>query len=185
MLPEWKKQIINNMKSQINNGKKLSFIHTPKCGGTYASQYMTACNIENKKHKQATKNSNKVFFTIIRDPIKRFESLLNYRLGENHPRPDFSSKLIKHFYNKSHSLDNIIDSIKYKDINKFNPYNKLTYWSKNVDLLITIDELEESLTLLGYNVKDLNFDDLNVSKKERGTFNQNSINKLNSLFISS
>ena len=56
---------------------KLCFIHIPKCGGPYAEQILKDLKIRNKFHKQATKNDG-LTFTIIRNPVDRFESLLNY-----------------------------------------------------------------------------------------------------------
>ena len=69
-----------------NSNTKLHFIHTPKCAGSYASNILKDLKIHNMGHNQAIKNKNIINFTIIRDPIERYESLLNYRL--NRIRPD-------------------------------------------------------------------------------------------------
>jgi hypothetical protein len=181
MLPNWKKEIILNIKEQVKNGKKLSFVHIPKCGGCYASQYINACNIINKGHNLAN-NDNEVTFTIIRDPIKRFESLLNYRLSEKKPRIDFPRRLYYTHFNKSISLNEIISKFTFQDTLRLFPYRTITYWSQNVDLLITIEELEETLQLLGFTVDNSNFENKNVSPKERGALNNESIQKITAFY---
>ena len=72
--------------------KKLIFIHTPKCGGTFIASILSQLKIRNKGHNRAIKNEG-LTFTVIRNPIERFESLLNYRLNEKKPRYDFPKKL--------------------------------------------------------------------------------------------
>jgi hypothetical protein len=181
MLPNWKKNIILKIKQEIINGKTLSFIHIPKCGGCFASQYMDLCNINNKGHNIAD-NENEITFAIIRDPIKRFESLLNYRLGGEKQRLDFPKNLRYVYFDKSISLNEIVDQFTYDDIIKLYPYKNYTYWCQNIDLLITIEELEETLTILGFNVENIIFEQKNVSIKERGTFNELSIKKISDFY---
>jgi hypothetical protein len=181
MIPNWKKEIILKIKEKINNGKKLSFIHIPKCGGCYASQYINACNIINKGHN-IPNNDNEVTFSIIRDPIKRFESLLNYRLSEKNPRIDFPKNLQYAHFNKSISINEIVSQFKYKNTLRLFPYRTLTYWCQNIDLLITIEELEETLQILGFTIDNSNFENKNVSIKERGTLNKESIQKITNFY---
>ena len=71
---------LKKIKEKYPNSS-LTFIHTPKCGGTYVKEILKTLNIRNNGHRQATKNDG-ITFTVIRDPVARFESLLNYRLGE-------------------------------------------------------------------------------------------------------
>ena len=72
--------------------EELCFIHTPKCGGSYAGLILRDLGIKYKGHRRAKKNDG-ITFTIIRDPVKRFESLINYRLGESRPRNDWPKSL--------------------------------------------------------------------------------------------
>jgi hypothetical protein len=181
MLPLWKKEIVLKIKKSMELGKKLSFIHAPKCGGCYASQYISQCNINNKGHNIVNSNDD-LTFAIIRDPIKRFESLLNYRLGEKKPRIDFPKRLRHVHFNKSITLNEIISELTFHDIKNLTPYKSLVYWCKNVDLLITIDELKETLELLGYTIDNSNFQDINVSIKERGTLNEKSKKKITEFY---
>ncbi len=69
------------------------------------------------------------------------------------------------------------------EITNFSPYRSLVYWSKNVDIFITIDQLPEFLSFFGYKYDVSNFSRKNVSKKERGTFNDFTINRLKLLYI--
>ena len=183
VLSNWKKTIILDMKDQIEkNGKILHFIHTPKCAGSYASQYFKILDIKNNGHSKIIEDSDAITFTIIRDPITRFESFLNYRLNERSPRSDFSPRLRSSFYNKNTTLDQIIKRITYDELLELIPYQSLVYWSQNVDLLITIDELDETLQLFGYKIDDLKFDKRNVSLKKRGILNEESISILSSFY---
>jgi len=180
MLPQWKKNIILDIKGKMESGKKISFIHTPKCAGTYAGKFMELCQINNKFHQRANENDD-ITFTIIRDPVERFESFLNYRLGKG-KSAGFPRKLKYCFTDQSVTLNEIINKLTQEDIISFDPYKTLVYWSHKVDLLITIDELEETLKLLGYDIDGHQFPKLNVSKKERGTINEENKEKLRNFY---
>ena len=172
----------NQIKLKKPN-KQLTFIHTPKCGGTYVNSILHSLNIRNKGHMQASEHDG-ITFTVVRDPIKRFESLLNYRLCENKPRcHDWPTRLNYVYKDKSVSLDTIVEKMTDKEITNFSPYRSLVYWSKNVDIFITIDQLPEFLSFFGYKYDVSNFRRENVSKKERGTFNEFTINRLKLLYI--
>ena len=149
----------------------LCFIHTPKCGGSYASQILRDLKIKNKKHNKANK-SDGITFTIIRDPMERFESLINYRLGEKKPRMDWPSRLRYVYDNKSINLNQIVNQMSNQEILNFTPYRSLTYWGKNIDIFITIDNLHNFLHFFGYRYDQSKYIKKNVSKKERGVFNR-------------
>jgi hypothetical protein len=176
----------NQIKLKKPN-KQLTFIHTPKCGGTYVSLILDSLNIRKKgnicKHIQASEHDG-ITFTVVRDPIKRFESLLNYRLCEDKPRGhDWPTSLNYVYQDKSVSLDTIVEKMTDNEITNFSPYRSLVYWSKNVDIFITIDQLPEFLSFFGYKYNVSNFSPTNISKKERGTFNEFTINRLKLLYI--
>ena len=172
----WKK-----IKS-IKNNQDLVFIHTPKCGGTYASNIFEKLNIRNKGHNLARKG-NGITFTIIRNPIERFESLLNYRLNESCPREDWSKSLYYVYKDTSISLNEIVNKMTDTEIVSFTPYKSLCYWSINIDIFITIDKLEEFLSFFGYDVNLEEFEKMNVSKKLRGTFNKITKNRIYHLYL--
>jgi hypothetical protein len=53
------------------------------------------------------------------------------------------------------------------EIISFNPFKTLKYWTKNVRLLITINEFLPTLKLFGYNIDKL-YPTKNMSDKNRG-----------------
>lgn len=179
-----------NYIKQIKKNKPLCFIHTPKCGGTYASAIFSELNVHNKKHTQATEMDNKKYitFTIIRHPVERFESLLNFRLGQKcienvSHNNDFPKKALPFYNDKSKTLDDVIKVFKKEDFYKFTPYNSLEYWTKNIDIVITIDQLFDFLIFFDYNYNPFFYNTKkNVSKKERGTFSKTSIDRLKRIF---
>ena len=164
--------------------KKLFFIHTPKCGGKYAGQILKKLKIRNKNHNRATTKDvrNNITFTIIRCPIQRFESLMNYRLNENKPREDWPLSLAYVFNDKSICLNKIVKKMSNKDIMNFSPYKSLLYWSTNIDIFITINKLQEFLSFFGYKYNSEDFRKLNVSKKERGKFNKLTKKRISKLY---
>lgn len=150
---------------------KLVFIHTPKCGGTYASQIFKDLGIKNKHHQRANVTDG-ITFTIIRDPVDRFESLMNYRLSANRPRQDWPDNL-RGVYKKKHlTLNTIVKRMTNKQIKGFSPYKTLVYWTKNVDIIITMNKLHELLTFFGYKYDESKYKRKNVSKKTRGKFDE-------------
>jgi hypothetical protein len=166
-IPEWKMDIILRMKNKIKRkGKVLKFIHIPKCAGSYASQYIDNLNIINKGHHVAT-IFDKFSFTIIRNPVDRLISLLNYRLNAPHPRRDWPERLKDFHYDKSKTLDDVILNMTDKEIISFNPYRTLKHWTQNIKLLITVDEFIPTLKLLDYNIDNI-YLPKNISYKNRG-----------------
>ena len=148
-----------NYWNKINikkNNKPLIFIHTPKCGGTFVNSILRKLNIARKGHKRADSQDDGITFTVIRHPIERFESLINYRLSEPKPRKDWPKSLYYVWKDKSISLNEIVGAMTDNEILNFEPYKSLCYWSKNIDIFITIDKLEEFLSFFGYkiNIKD-------------------------------
>ena len=165
-----------------NKNKKLVFIHTPKCGGTYVSKILSHLKITNNHHKQAILNNNNIYFTVIRNPVERFESLLNYRLDEKKPRNDWPKHLSYVYGNTNITLNNIISKMTDKEILGFSPYNTINYWTKNVDIIITLDNLPKMLEYFGYKYDDNFFKPVNVSKKKRGKLNQQNKDRLQNIF---
>jgi hypothetical protein len=161
--------------------KNLIFIHTPKCGGTYVSSILTQFNIQNKNHNQAIPNEG-LTFTVIRDPVARFESLLNYRLEKPIPKADWPPHLRGVYRNKNVTLNQIVSRMTDKQILGFSPYRTLKYWTKNVDIIITLENLHKMLGYFGYNYDINSFQPKNVSNKIRGKLNEENINRLTRLY---
>lgn len=170
-----------NLEELIKSGKNLIFIHTPKCGGTYVGTILSYLKIENKGHKLVKKNEE-ISFTVIRNPIERFESLLNYRLCDQIPRNDFPNELRHVYEDKNISLNEIVSKMSDSQILGFTPYKTLTYWTTNVDIIITIDELPKLLESFGYTYDTQLFPKVNVSNKVRGRFNEETIDRLKTLY---
>ena len=166
------------------NKKELVFIHTPKCAGTYVSNILSHLKIKNNGHTQAIPNNNYIYFTVIRNPVERFESLLNYRLDEKNPRNDWPKHLSYVYDDKSINLNNIVSKMSDREILGFSPFKTINYWTTNVDIIITLDNLQKMLEYFGYTYDINSFKSMNVSNKIRGKINQKNNNKLTNLFNS-
>lgn len=163
---------------------RLLFIHSPKCGGTYVKQILKDLGIKTKGHRRATIEDNKTYitFTVIRDPVERFESLLNYRLGESKPRNDWPNRLKYLYHNKSYNLNDVVNRFNDKELLGFMPYGTLVYWCKNVDIIITLDQLHDLLKCFGYDYDKSKYMKRNVSIKNRGSFNDKSKRIIKNVF---
>ena len=170
----------NEIKN-IKKGSPLTFIHTPKCGGSFVCSVLSLLNIKNKGHNRRTQNDG-ITFTVIRNPIQRFESLMNYRLSESKPRGDWPKSLRYVYKDKTINLNQIIKQMSDKDIMNFSPYKTLCYWSKDIDIFITIDQLEDFLSCFEYDIDISSFQKINVSKKTRGRFNENTKKRIARLY---
>ena len=144
-----------------NKNKKLVFIHTPKCGGSYVSHILSHLKITNKGHTQAFLNNNYIYFTVIRNPVERFESLLNYRLDENKPRVDWPKHLSYVYHDINIKLDEIISKMTDEEI---------------------LDNLPKLLEYFGYTYDVNFFKPVNVSNKLKGKINQHNKNRLQNIF---
>jgi hypothetical protein len=164
------------------NNKELVFIHTPKCGGSYVSNILSHLKIKNNGHTQATLNNKYIYFTVIRNPVERFESLLNYRLDEKIPRNDWPKNLSYVYYDKNVSLDEIVSKMTDKEILGFSPYKTINYWIKNVDIIVTLDNLPKMLKYFGYEYDVNSFKSVNISNKIRGNINLQNKDRIKKLF---
>jgi hypothetical protein len=162
--------------------KYLVFIHTPKCGGSYVSNILSQLKITNKGHTQAILNDNCIYFTVIRNPVERFESLLNYRLDEKTPRNDWPKHLSYVYDDINITLDEIVSKMTDEEILGFSPYKTINYWIKNVDIIITLDNLPKMLEYFGYTYDVNLFEKVNVSNKIRGKINQQNKDRLQNIF---
>ena len=171
----WRK--IKNLKKN----QKLTYIHTPKCGGSFVREVLKPLKIRNKGHVQALPHDG-ITFTVIRNPIQRFESLMNFRLGAPRPRRDWPKSLHYVWKNKSINLNKIVNKMSDREILNFSPFRTLRYWSKNINIFITIDKLEKFLTFFGYKIDVQKFKKQNVSKKIRGSFNEVTKKRISKLY---
>jgi len=181
------KELWNSIRLKKNT-LKLKFIHTPKCGGTYTNNILYDLQIIDvvfpvnpKNHIPATGDEKEITFTIIRNPLDRFESLINFRLGMN-ILEDWPKHLNYVYDDKNITLNEIVDKMTDKEILGFTPYKSLVYWTKNVDIVITIEQLEEFLNFFGYFYDTNKYQKTNVSIKTRGTFNNKIKTRISNLF---
>jgi hypothetical protein len=100
------------------------------------------------------------------------ESLLNYRFGKKTPQRAWPDRLNYIHYDKSITLNETVDAFTAEELFCLKPYYTLMHWSKNINIFITIDQLHEFLVFFGYDYNIEDFDRVNVSQKERGTFNE-------------
>ena len=173
-----------NYIKKYKNNHNLLFVHTPKCGGSYAAQIFKDLDIKNIGHNKLSPSefNNYITFTIIRNPIDRFESFLNFRLNSAIPRIDWPKRLRYLHYDNRVSLNQIVAKFKDNEFFNFIPYRTLVYWTKDIDIVITIDELPSFLNFFGYTYNINSFSKVNVSKKKRGYFNENTKKRLQKLF---
>jgi len=182
------KELWNSIRIKKNT-HKLKFIHTPKCGGTYVSNILYDLKIINKPHLPVDRKNHipangdekEIAFTIIRNPIDRFESLINFRLGMD-ILEDWPEHLRYVYDDKNINLNEIISKMSDDEILGFVPYKSLVYWTKNVDIVITIEQLEEFLNFFGYFYHAAIYKKENVSIKSRGKFNNETIKRIETLF---
>lgn len=162
--------------------KELGFIHTPKCAGSYVSTILASLKIKNFGHQQAIPNNKYIYFTVIRHPVDRFESLLNYRLDHPNYMYDFPAHLINVYNDIKITLNEIISKMTDEDILSFKPYRTLNYWTKNVDIIITLEKLPTLLEYFGYKYDINEFKQVNVSNKLRGRINHENRERIGKIF---
>jgi len=180
IIPKWKIEIIKKMYNEKKIGKKIKFIHIPKCAGSYAAQYIEHFGIINNGHVIANE-FDKLTIGIIRNPVERFESFLNFRLSKEQPGKDWPKRLNYLHNDKTKSLNEIIQKLTPFEMLTFNPFRSYIYWTKNINLLVTIKEFLPALYLLGYQTDKI-FPKMNVSSKNRGTLSKESIIKIKKVF---
>ena len=174
----WKVKKLNYLILQKPKSK-LTFVHTPKCGGTSISEVLKNTNIINLGHN-LSENTNNIVFTVIRNPIDRFESFLNYRL-QSKPRKDWPKNLNYVYDSFDFDLNYILNNLSDEDILNFHPFKTLKFWSKNVDFFISIDEFEGFLSYFGY--ENILLPKKNFSEKKRGTLNIENRKRLCNIYI--
>ena len=177
-----------NFVKKNKKNKSIRYVHIPKTGGTSVVNILKHTNIlptsYYTKSSHVLGSPNNLNFTVIRHPVDRFESFLNYRLDEKRPRKDWPKKL-RYLYKKKYNnvtLNEIVLKMKKQDILRFKPFNTIKHYSRNVDIFITIDKLEKFLHFFGYKVNVEEFKKRNVSTKTRGILNDKMRNKIAKIF---
>lgn len=188
-MKQWKLNLIHDLIS-TKGTTNVSFTHIPKTAGSFVNKLISdnKLNIKLIEHKLDYDTKN-IRFCIIRDPVDRFRSHLNYRLRlndkgmlcESEPRGDWPRELVYAHHNKKIKLNEIVKKMSDNQMVSFIPEKTYEYWLSNIDIALTIDELPEYLALIGY--KNIKISDpINVSKPYRGNFNDESVEKVSRVF---
>ena len=179
----------------------LMFVHIPKCGGTYCKTLFRELDILSvdkfesdlgiqgddgvgRPHQLAKKSysDNFIIFGVIRHPVDRFESLLNFTLGGGGPpkRKFIINDYIKKM-GKNGTINDFVDMQTDEELLSYTPYRTLKYYSQNVDIFIKIDELENFLSFFGYkNIPKT--DRKNASKRNYGYLSEKNKARIARLF---
>ena len=115
---------------QRKSGAYIEYVHIPKTGGTFVKDILrhtkirSASNYTKGTHSIATNKKN-IIFTVIRHPVDRFESFLNYRLKGKRARKDWPKKVECAYKEKTLSLNKIVAKMTRNEILSFSPFTPL------------------------------------------------------------
>ena len=180
----WKQNLIETVKLR-KQGKPLSFIHTPKCAGSFAKKICNDLGIEKIVGHNLPSDNSAIYFTIIRHPINRFQSLMYYRLSGLFPKGGscWPPHLIDVIDDDSVDLDTVLSRMSDAEITGFHPFGTLRYWSSSADIIISIDEMRDLLQSFGFDLDLKKYPNkLNVSLKTRPPFTKVSRDRLENIF---
>lgn len=183
-----KRQILNNFKKQLAKGKKITFIHIPKCGGTFVRQFIADKPFLYKKNHERAKGKDRPCFAIIRHPVERFESMLRYRLKNIDLPENENLKRILTLLNVMNrdNLDDIIKELSDEELLNFHPFQTLDYYKEEVNLMISFEYFVPMLNYLGICTRNidtaLKINESLDDYKEKYTFNEKSKRRIEKLF---
>jgi hypothetical protein len=148
----------------------IEYVHIPKTGGTFVKSILSHTKIisissyTKGTHARAT-NVKNINFTVIRHPVDRFESYMNYKYG---------GKVLPLDRKKTKtSLNEIFSNMSLKRLEKIKKkFFPLIYYLKNIDIIITINMLNDFLGHLGYDIDSKDYNLKNISVKKRGYLNR-------------
>ena len=212
MVAKWKRDLFKQIKNSWDDEPKITFVHIPKTGGNTIGAWLDQQHNRLIKPRLFRKdNPNErigkgyvefdnvgvsclhrspggISFTVIREPVARFESYLNFILDE---RCNIASLENKVASNSSESwgqwkegnitLNEIIEILTPDDIPHRGQFRTLSYYTKNVDVLLIIDEVIPFFKSLGFKTKH-KLPHLRNSAKTRGTLNEKSKAKIRQIF---
>ena len=159
----------------------LIFIHIPRCAGGYVGNILNDHDIINNGQNVWTKKEG-TSFTVIRHPVERIESFLNSKLNNIRPDYEWPIHLYSVYEDKSKSINYIIKKMSDTELLELYPHKTLRHWCKNIDVIITIDQLDKFLRFCGYDFNIKKYEKTNMSRKERGELDEISIKRLERIF---
>lgn len=186
-MQKWKLKILQTAKKEIKTGKKLSYIHIPKTGGTFVRSILSKFpEINYIQHKQASENKNEIYFATIREPSERFESLLNFVFWHKENKvlkKNYIPKRLWYTYDDiSVDLNKLISMMSDKELTNLKSFQSLHYYSKNITFMIPIKEFVPVLKFLGFNLEEKKYEPCNVSEKKRGSFSEETKLRIQKLY---
>ncbi len=134
------RKILDIFKNYLDHQKKLTYIHIPKCGGSFVRNFLPKDQITYKSNHEAATKKDFPAFALIRHPVDRFESMLRFRLERlsNYPTLQQKVNLLHGMHQKIH-LNNIARLLSDDEMSNIDPFQTLTYYSKNVQFLIPME----------------------------------------------
>ena len=157
------------MKEKRKPYQPLVFIDTPHTEGNYVRKILKSLNIRSIGHNQAPVNIGTTF-TVIKDPVQRVEDFVNYHIHKPEKECD---ALIRPFRKTTLEMNEIMNEITDQEFLNLEPFRCLAYWTRNVDVCITIDQLKAFLNFYGHEYDPDAFKKDPPLLETRGGFNQN------------
>lgn len=184
---------INDFIESYQNFQQFDFIHTPKCAGTYFRKFFD----EDGQILYKGHSKNIVFeherlipkktFTIIREPIARFESFCNFVLTSPVLRDDIPTQIINDSNKSFFDLNYMVSQFTEKELSNMHPFKTLDYWVKGLDYVFTIEQFHNAYARANKIYFENNFEksdnqSFNKSTKNWGTFNKQTIERIKKVF---
>ena len=182
---------------KYNNLSQFDFSHIPKCAGQYFNEFFKSdSQINSLGHIRDGIQSNNslkrlnplIKFTIIREPISRFESYLNYSLEYGYFQKYFPYDLLMEKDDIHFDLNYMVKQMSDDFIvNGEGLFRNYTFWTKGMDYVFTIHQFEKIYELLNENFNNkLNDPNAkmykNKSSKNWGAFHLGTKTRLKVLF---
>ena len=188
-----KKSFIN----KYNNLTLFDFAHIPKCAGQYFAEFFKSDSQINmlghirdgKKKDLPLKRLHPLNkFTIIREPLSRFESYLNYSLEFGYFQKYFPYDLLMEKDDKGFDLNYMVSQMSDDFIVKGEGlFRNYTFWTEGMDYVFTIHQFEKIYEILNDNFREKLNDPKakmykNKSSKHWGSFDLRTKTRLKKLF---